>query len=197
MKTLINPILHTFKSRELPFLILLLIVPLQTHALLFTYNYTGNPFCEVNGSAFSDPNTTYNINVEFKYDGDLQTGQYSTIPFTIYDGFHVLHSWDNTIQHAILSLIVPEGALFPSEWNIELESDEYYMVTYNSFELPMCDGWDLSEFGQDSWAGNYDNWGIWTRNEMNAPVPEPITLILMGSGLAGIVAFRKKVKKTP
>ena len=40
-----------------------------------------------------------------------------------------------------------------------------------------------------------DNEGIWTADIDINPVPEPMTLLLLGSGLIGLAGLRKKLKK--
>jgi len=67
------------------------------------------------------------------------------------------------------------------------DTNDYYNLFYVNSNYPI-----LLEVAQDNWlrAGSITNFTL-----DNAPVPEPATLLLLGSGLFGIVFFRKNLKK--
>jgi hypothetical protein len=59
-------------------------------------------------------------------------------------------------------------------------------------ELAAIHGINLIQFGNDRLVTLFDD----IRFESTTPVPEPATMLLLGSGLIELLAFRKRLRKS-
>jgi len=59
-------------------------------------------------------------------------------------------------------------------------------------ELAAIHGVNLIQFGNDRLVTLFDD----IRFESTTPVPEPSTMLLLGSGLIGLLGFRKRLRKS-
>jgi hypothetical protein len=64
----------------------------------------------------------------------------------------------------------------------------------NQFYIANSDGYHYAAHIADFTNGRDDD-SAWFSDKATSPVPEPATLMLLGSGLLGLAGFRRKIKK--
>jgi hypothetical protein len=135
-----------------------------------------------------------------KYEHDLTDN--TPVPFAIGEDFIYSYSLTVRLYDDGGFLDLPEIAYINQPG---LLGDGFYDFSYENREL----GWslagliELNLLGQlsvsiDSWFGDFyfDYSQLTARGENNAPVPEPATMLLLGSGLIGLAGFgRKRFRK--
>jgi hypothetical protein len=186
--------------------LLILSLPMTVLATSYLYTYTGNPFTippQITGTEWT---TSDYMTVTFTLDPGLGSGslyEYShfgniTVPYTVSVGTD--------------TVVVPTGSstngnLLSLTWNAEgsittwlIEADTTHIDTTGGFQLVTEDYdseiYDFAYLLSNpstilAFAGNSDHPGEWTMTI----VPEPMTLLLLAPGLAGLwVWARRKFK---
>ena len=100
-----------------------------------------------------------------------------------------------------------DGFVTISEWDKYLNSKDWYMPLFGTYVYEKDYG-DLVEFNENmidiqlsSSAGFSPLMDFYANVEVNSittpsePVPEPATMLLLGSGLIGLAGYRRKLKK--
>ena len=89
----------------------------------------------------------------------------------------------------------PDDVAMALAWDFILAADETGVVSFRVGTTAPASGFYLSLIDPESQASIYFSESLEIRGGGEAPVPEPATLLLMGSGLGGLALLRKRMKR--
>jgi hypothetical protein len=165
-------------------LLFLLPVPLLADT---TYTYTGNPFTV----AVSPYTTSDYVSGSFTVvGGPLSCSSGCTVnplSFDFSDG--VQHITNNDGHVNVFTITTSgSGSIMNWEWFIYNSAYSGYISSYGYAVVASDQGVNNVDGGGAEYGINMQSKGSWS----TSPVPEPATLILLGSGLAGLAGVRRR-----
>jgi len=168
---------------------------------IFTDDQGGGYTIDVFASGFSFDElltqTTAGLGITSSEDPDYAVGGYETLLFTLGAGYADLVNWSINFDISGLG----NGAITPEDQFSDPNLVE--LITTNSYSLDsligLTDGlFSFTEYWLYEDAATFEYLNHFTVSSITAetaPIPEPATILLLGSGLAGLAWYGRKRKK--
>ncbi|MBU5612979.1 PEP-CTERM sorting domain-containing protein [Geomonas azotofigens] len=184
-------------------LLVLLLLPVSSHAHLYDYEYVGLPFDWIEGTVYTPANhvtisllTDHPLSYSDRTVAENQSSE--MISFIMSDGYQTMKLGDGCFAELeIFDGLKADGT--PIGWWIWL-ADNPLDTTYTVYSENSPDGsYDIGMYGAD--FGRNFNEGTWTVSVKcdPRPTPEPATALLMATGFAGMLGAtwwrRKRVHR--
>lgn len=204
------------KSTFITFLFLCVFVCLKTaNAVPWTYSYIGNPYDLIFDNdpptgTYTDSNRiTFKMILPDALNPIDTPGDLSPLYFSVSDGRFTLDSSSPDLYRQVIDVSATDSEGLPDDWHIELGAlafDDWPQVGEVRHVLGTTSTWDAAYRQEvtDYWPSTggmilsadramvQGHPGGWSA----APVPESVTMLLLGAGLAGLAGFgRKRFKK--
>ena len=171
-------------------LLTFLLLPASSHALLYSYDYVGQPFDFFIGTTYTPAN---HVTISLLCDhqllfapwGEDQNQSLDVLSFVMSDGYQTRNLADGGFGYLRIFDLKPDGA--PAGWWIFI-SDTMEGTGNGALSSYSPDG--AADNGvYDSDFGMVSNQGTWTASVQHQhPVPEPSTALLALTGCAGMLA---------
>jgi hypothetical protein len=169
----------------------------EAPAQAVTYDYTGNPYTTVNDSTLGDYITatvTFDSTVGSDYTGVVYNLHY--VSWSISSGSYTITSTSPNIGLSGVSDFSFQNGKIDG-W--EMAADQYMAgvditIGTDKAAIGFGDRDQIYNINENLFNAESGNPGTWTLETPPGAVPEPCTMLLLGSGLASLAAFRKKFR---
>jgi hypothetical protein len=170
-----------------------------------TYVYTGNPFASFFGAdscsmGVGECSLSGSFTVAAPLGDNLALGSITPLSFSFTDGVNKITSAD-TLTLDILDVETNSSGQIDGwyfHFNVNVLGDSTLELTSDT-NPPLATEGDLtgvesnvSPYPFSAIADNFNDLGSWSVAAVTSPVPEPISLTLLGIGLVGVVGLRRK-----
>lgn len=171
-----------------------------------TYDYTGNAYDQGgSGSPGYTPSLGTNVTASVTFDSTVASGFTGTILSPHFQAWSITSGTDtitnanqNTLYNFYLFFTLQNGAI--ESWSLEgIDKAQTVFIGSQNAPLPGQDSIGVNMGGGGLYpafltvAWNHAP-GTWTLEGSPSSVPIPSTMLLLGSGLGGLAAFRKKFR---
>ncbi len=176
----------------------------------------GRIFVKTNDNSLVDSNTDFEFSFDFETLAEYSSGIYFGELSSYWDNTHIHFRSEKYIKHAVHYQVTYDGTLLyqkdefissGGEGNLKLSRIDGVYAFYMNNNLFWEDSFDELEgldlhygfmhavtSGPSGWTAKsaIDNWDY--SENVSAPVPEPTTMLLFGTGILGLLGFGRKKK---
>lgn len=152
-----------------------------------TYTYTGNDFTFAVAPFTTSDSVSGWFTVAWPLPGNLSTGFFTPEAFSFTDGVDTITNATATLTSSFSSFSTNTSGDITG-WEVYLLLPDYNLVASESIPTSSEDLSSVATMGAD----NSNDPGTWTESGSTSPVPEPESLILVGTGLAAAAGIARR-----